>query len=79
MGKVTKKIRNVGLVLILCLTFSNVLFSQEAYNLSGTFEGSHIEFSTDGSNDSLVYFYKFYVLLLYKLYAATPQKRFFRF
>jgi hypothetical protein len=59
MNKVTKKIMNIGLVLLLCLSSSSVLFSQTVYNLSGTFEGIHIEFANDGSNDSLIYFYKF--------------------
>jgi hypothetical protein len=57
MGKVTKKIMKIGQVLLLCLSFPLLLFSQKEYKLNGTFEGRHIEFTEDGSNDSLIYIY----------------------
>lgn len=59
MGKVTKKIMNIGFLLALYFVCPLFAYSQVTYDLNGTFEGRHIEFTTDGSNDSLSYFYKF--------------------
>lgn len=61
MCKVTKFFTNSPrfklLSLLLALFYSSVT-AQSINNLEGTFEGTHLEYSEDGSNDTLNYFYK---------------------
>lgn len=59
MHKVTKKIKNIGLLLLSLGIWIHPALGQEKYNLNGSFEGEHIEFTSDVSNDSIVYLYKF--------------------
>lgn len=59
MSKVTKKIKIIWLLAFLWTTQLSSISAQESYDLNGIFEGEHIEYSVDGSNDSMVYYYKF--------------------
>ena len=62
MGKVTKifKISPRLWILSVCtFSISLVSFAQDSLPLSGVFEGEHIEYAIDGSNDTLNYIYKF--------------------
>lgn len=61
MCKVTKNFKiipRLGLLSLFVLFANKTLFTQEVEPLNGVFEGEHIEYTTDGSNDTLNYIYK---------------------